>query len=122
MCPERWRRWRASLSWAFAVDQDAEVFSPEDLTLLDRIAATTVRRGLVTPVLLFLESLSPMNFLGSQALHALTPLLDLVGGAQDAERLAAVLGRRQAVAVLESRIEIAAAAAGASVGHAQGRG
>ena len=114
MRPERWQRWRAALTWAFTVDQGPEEFAPEDLALLDRIAAGAVRRGLAAPAQLFLETLAPLNFLGSQALHAVTPLLDLAGGAQDAERLAALLERRQAVAVLQARIEAAAAAAASS--------
>ncbi len=120
MRPERWRRWRASLAWAFTVDPAPEDLAPEDLALLDRMAVAIVRRGLAAPALLFLETLAPLNFLGSQALHAVNPLLELVGGAQDAERLAAVLERRQAVALLQSRLEAAAAAAAASAGLTPG--
>jgi len=122
MRPERWQRWRAALTRAFAVDQGPEDLAPEDLACLNRIAAATVRRGLAAPALLFLETLAPLNFLGSQALHAVSPLLDLVGGAQEAQRLAAILERREAVALLQARIEAAAAAAATSTGLAPGPG
>ncbi|HEY7678090.1 MAG TPA: hypothetical protein VIG69_13535 [Candidatus Methylomirabilis sp.] len=112
MRPDRWQRWRAGLAWAFAVDRGAETFAPDDLAFLDRIAASIVRRGLAAPAQLFLETLAPLSFLGSQALYAVHPLLDLAGGARDGERLAALLERREAVALLQSCIEAAAAAAG----------
>lgn len=120
MRPERWRRWRASLAWAFSVDRGPGDLGPEDLALLDRIAAATVRRGLAAPALLFLETLAPLSFLGSQALHSAHPLLDLVARGRDAERLAAILERREAVAILRSRIEAAAAAAEAPAGRTGG--
>jgi len=110
MPPVAWERWRAAMAHAFAVDQAPEPLAPEDLALLDRIATAVVRRGLVAPAVLFLESLAPLNFLGSQALHAVAPLLDLVGNIQEAERLATILERREAAALLQARIEAAAAA------------
>ena len=110
MLPDRWRRWRAGLAWAFAVNRGPETFAPDDLASLDRIASAIVRRGLAAPALLFLETLTPLSFLGSQALHAVQPLLDLAGGVQEGERLAALLERREVVALLQSRIEAAAAA------------
>ncbi len=112
MPPASWQRWRAALAHAFAVDQPAEPLAPEDVALLDAIATAVVRRGLAAPAILFLETVSPLNFLGSQALHGIAPLLDVIGSAEDAQRLAAILERRDAVAILRSRIEGAAALAG----------
>lgn len=109
MRADRMQRWRSALAHAFAVEQGGEAPSPEDLALLDRIAGRIARRGLAAPALLFLETFAPLSFLGSQALHALTPLLELVGDARDAERLAALLERREAVGLLQARIEAAAA-------------
>ena len=100
-----WPRLQAALAHAFAVETGPALLSQEDEALLDRIAAAIVRRGLASPAVLFLEAFAPLNFLGSQALHAIAPLLELAGGAADAERLAAVLERREAVEWLRARIE-----------------
>jgi hypothetical protein len=121
MRPDRWQRWRAGLAWAFAVNRGPEAFAPDDLAFLDRIAAAIVRRGLAAPALLFLETLAPLSFLGSQALYAVQPLLDLAGGVKEGERLAALLERREAVALLQSRIEAAAAGASPTCLSAGGR-
>ncbi len=111
MPPAPWQRWRAALAHAFAVGPATEPLPPEDLALLDKVATGVVRRGLAAPAILFLETLAPLNFLGSQALHGIAPLLDVIGTAADVQRLAAILERRDAVAILRSRIEGAAAAA-----------
>lgn len=111
MPPASWQRWRAALAHAFAVDQPTEPLAPKDLALLDRVATAIVRRGLAEPAILFLETVGPLSFLGSQALHGIAPLLDVIGSAEDAQRLASILERRDAVAILRSRIEGAAAPA-----------
>jgi hypothetical protein len=111
MPPASWRRWRAALAHAFAVDHPAEPLAPEDVALLDRIATAVVRRGLAAPAILFLETVGPLSFLGSQALYGIAPLLDVIGTAAEAQRLATILERRDAVAILHSRIEGVAALA-----------
>jgi hypothetical protein len=51
-----------------------------------------------------------MNFLGSQALHALTPILSLACDAREVEIAARLLERRDAIARLVAMIEAAEAA------------
>jgi hypothetical protein len=57
------------------------------------------------PATMFLESMGPMNFLGSQALHALTPILESAFDGKDLERLAQLLERRDTIARLIALIE-----------------
>src|SRR5207249_5377875 len=78
---------------AFAVEPEGQPLSPEDLALLERVAAAVVERGMATPAILFLESVGPMNFLGSQALHFFTPLLEVVFPHGDVKRGAKFLRR-----------------------------
>jgi len=108
------RRVKDQLRRAFAVGPAVEEFSVEDLTLLDRIAAAVVARRMASPAVLFLESTGPLNFLGSQALHFLTPILDLACDARDFERVAHLLERREAVPRLIALIEAKSAPSGAS--------
>ncbi len=108
-------RFRARLSdtlaHAFAIPSRADPLSADDLALLDRMAETVVRRGMAAPATLFLESVAPMNFLGSQVLHALTPLLNLACDATEFDRAARLLERRDTMSRLVALIEAKATTA-----------
>jgi hypothetical protein len=95
----------AALRHAFAVTPDGKPLSAEDVALLERVADAVIRRRMSAPTLLFLESMGPMNFLGSQALHFFTPLLDVVFPQRDIERVALLLERRDTLARLAAIIE-----------------
>ncbi len=49
----------------------------DERLLMQRAARAIVRRRLSAPALLFLESMRPLSFIGSQALLVLRPLLSL---------------------------------------------
>jgi len=89
---------------AFA-PEPAEPLSSADLALLERAADVIVQRGMAIPAVLFLESLGPMNFLGSQALHFLTPILSVVFEQRDVERVALLLERRDTLSRLSALID-----------------
>lgn len=80
-----------------------------DLELLDRMAETVVRKDMAAPATLFLESVAPLNFLGSQVLHALSPLLNLACRASEFDRAARLLERRDSIPRLVKLIEAKAA-------------
>ncbi|MGH7254174.1 MAG: hypothetical protein ACREI3_00225, partial [Nitrospirales bacterium] len=77
----------------------------DDAALLDKIASAVVDRRMESPALLFLESASPLNFIGSQALHVLLPILECVCDARDLERAAHLLERRDILSRLMALIE-----------------
>lgn len=105
----RVHRIRERLKRAFALEPQPEQLSREDELLLDRMATVVVSRGMARPTVLFLESLGPMNFLGSQALHFLTPILAMVCSTRELEQAARLLERRDAlprlVALIEAKAE-----------------
>ena len=96
---------RAGLRHAFAVRPEQEAFTTEDLALLERVADTIVTRGMVTPATLFLESMGPMNFLGSQALHVLSPIIECVLSGTELRQIARLLERRDSIHRLIALIE-----------------
>jgi hypothetical protein len=104
---------RSAFRHAFAVRPDRSDFSIDELALIDRVAREVVVRGMAAPAVLFLESMGPMSFLGSQALHFLTPILDCAFRTGELERIAALLERRDAVARLCAAIEVSSAPKGA---------
>lgn len=100
-----WKRLKAGLGHAFAVSQKEEAWRPEEIALMEKIALKLVRRGMAEPAVLFLESLAPLNFLGSQALHALIPLLGLACNPLELERMASILEKRNSIAFFIEIIE-----------------
>jgi hypothetical protein len=99
----------AGLRHAFAIEDNRDPLSVEEVALLERVANVVVARGMATPAVLFLESLGPMSFLGSQALHFLSPILDVMIPQRDVQRLAGLLERRDTlfrlVVLIESQVE-----------------
>ncbi len=102
---QRVRRVGQTLKHAFAVGPTNEPLTREDEVLLAKMATVVVQRGMASPTVLFLESIGPMNFLGSQALHFLTPILNLACETREIEQAARLLERRDALPRLVALIE-----------------
>ena len=102
---EKWDKVCAELSHAFSTTSGAEVFTIEDLALLERVADAVVKRGMTAPATVFLESLGPMNFLGSQALYFLTPIVEWAFNAKEVEQVAHLLERRDTISRLITIID-----------------
>jgi hypothetical protein len=111
----RLRKLHKGLRHAFSTQALAPSFSSEELHLMERIADALVTRRMAAPAMMFLESMGPMNFLGSQALHFLTPLIECAFEGKDFERIACLLERRDTlprlVAVIEHRASLQRASA-----------
>src|SRR5262245_64461633 len=101
----KWDKVCEELSHAFSTKSEAEVFASEDLVLLERVADAVVRRGMTAPATIFLESLGPMNFLGSQALYFLAPIVEWALNAKEIEHVARLLERRETIPRLITIIE-----------------
>lgn len=102
---KRLRNLRAGIQHAFSTQTDAQPPSIEDVQLMERIAEAIVKRGMAAPATLFLESMGPVNFLGSQALHFLTPIIDCAFNAKEVEQIARLLERRDTISRLIVLIE-----------------
>jgi hypothetical protein len=102
---ETWDKVRAEISHAFSTKSGPELFTTEDLALLERVADAVVKRGMAAPATVFLESLGPMNFLGSQALYFLTPIVEWAFQAKEVEQVARLLERRDTISRLIAIIE-----------------
>ncbi|NJN36492.1 MAG: hypothetical protein HC794_04825 [Nitrospiraceae bacterium] len=81
--------------------------------MLERIAETIVKRSMAAPATMFLESMGPMNFLGSQALHFIAPIIECAFSAKEVEQVARLLERRDTVTRLIAIIEAKSAPKGA---------
>jgi hypothetical protein len=82
-----------------------ETFSDEERALVRRFAAAIVDRRMALPATLFLESMRPMNFVGSQALHFFNPVLSVVFSFKDLEKFALFLEKRESLELVVNEIE-----------------
>ena len=89
----------------------------EDLALLERVADAVVARGMAAPATLFLESMGPMNFLGSQALHFLAPIVECVLTHTELAQIARLLEQRDSLHRLTALIEAKSATAQGAPGR-----
>ncbi len=101
----KWDKIRVELTHAFSTKAGADVFTFEDLELLERVADAVVKRGMTAPATVFLESLGPMNFLGSQALYFLAPIVEWAFNAKEVEQVARLLERRDTISRLITIID-----------------
>ena len=96
---------KSSFAHAFAVPSGKEPFSEEELALLDKAADFVVKKRMAAPAVLFLESLQPMSFLGSQIMVFLQPIVASFFSPREYERLAKILERRESIGLFIERIE-----------------
>jgi hypothetical protein len=82
---------------------DAGVSSPD--AVIERIADSVTKRGLGSCAVFLLESVKPLNFIGSQAMHALWPFAAMVADGRQWTELAEALEDRKTIDRLITRIE-----------------
>lgn len=82
----------------------------DDHRLLAGLADRVVKRRMAAPALLFLNSIGPLNSIGSQAMVFLRPFLTPLLNQADYDRLTRILDRRDGVGALVEAIEAAEAA------------
>lgn len=112
---EKLAQLQAGFRHAFAVRPESQPLSIDDVELMERVADVIVKRGMAAPATVFLESMGPMNFLGSQALHFFTPIIECAFNVKEVEQVARLLERRetipQLIAVIEAKSSIVRASA-----------
>lgn len=69
------------------------------------MAEQVVSRRMTVPAILFLESVKPVSFIGSQALYFFEPMVRALFTVPEYERFAALLERRETLEALLVRIE-----------------
>ena len=92
---------------AFAIEPpltEADL-NPRQVAVLDRLVAIVHRHGMEVPAALFLESVKPLNFVGSQVLLFFQPLARPVILGEDYDELQRLLENRGTVEILIRRIE-----------------
>ena len=82
-----------------------EYLTPEQLELFERLSARVVKLRLSVPAMLFLESVRPLNFVGSQVMVFFAPMVHALFTARDYDLLQAALERRETIGFLVDLLE-----------------
>jgi hypothetical protein len=97
---------RESFRQAFSVESDAPFeLTDEERGLAEALCRAVVARRLTVPALILLEVSRPLSYVGSQAVHFLSPLISSVSDSRAHQHLASLLERRRSIEYLCTRIE-----------------
>ena len=88
---------------AFATD--SEKFDDSETALISKLADFVVRRNMSVPAIMFLESVRPLNFVGSQAMVFFKPMLSRFFTREEYDKLATMLEKREVIDRLIKEIE-----------------
>ncbi len=82
-----------------------EISQEEANELTDRIAKFLVERKMAAPAIMGIESLKPLNFLGSQVMYFVGPFAELIFNADEYQRFAALIEKDEYIEMLLKKIE-----------------
>jgi hypothetical protein len=76
------------------------------LELIEKIAVFIAKRRMGAPAILFIESVKPLNFLGSQIMHFLSPFANVIFTGTEFDEVAIMFEDRENVEILLKRIDV----------------
>lgn len=82
-----------------------DFLTPEQIGLFDQLADKVIERRLAMPAILFLESVRPLNFIGSQAMLFFQPMLRSLFTLRDYDLIQQALERRETIGYLADILE-----------------
>ena len=95
------------LKHAFAIDPPSTAEpSIDQKPIVDQVCRQIVHRRLAAPALAFLEMFRPLNYVGSQAMHFLKPIIYALSDVRAYECMAEFLERRGSADYLCRQIEV----------------
>ena len=97
---------------AFSVEsEEPDIYAEEDIPperkdeLLGKFAQEIVDRRLAVPAIMFLETVKPLSFLGSQAMIFFEPIIQSVFAFRSYREIYLIMEKRENVEVLLRKIE-----------------
>ncbi len=81
------------------------ILPEEEEAVLTKLARKVVDRGMTIPAILFLESVKPLNFIGSQTMVFFEPIVQTVFNFKDYDNLRLALEKRESIEILILRME-----------------
>ncbi len=86
-------------------DPSEKPLPEEEDRVLEKLAKKVVEWRMAVPAIMFLESVKPLNFIGSQAMVFFEPIVQTVFNFRDYDTLRTALERRQTIEILLLKIE-----------------
>ena len=97
---------KAWLRHAFAIKGSESVpLTPRQDQIVDRLAAKVVEWKMAVPAVIFLETMKPLNYVGSQVLVFFAPIATTIFNAADYAELTSLMETRGNIEILLKRIE-----------------
>ncbi len=81
------------------------VLPEEEEAVLEKVARKVVERHMAVPAILFLESIKPLNFIGSQAMVFFEPVVQSLFNFKDYDVFRQALEKRETIEILLLKIE-----------------
>lgn len=78
---------------------------PEEEAVLEKAAVKVVQWKMTVPAIIFLESVKPLNYIGSQAMVFFEPIVQSVFSIKDYDTFRTALEKRESIEVLLRKIE-----------------
>ncbi|HUV30777.1 MAG TPA: hypothetical protein VMY05_06805 [Acidobacteriota bacterium] len=86
-------------------ESEKNPFPEEEQAVLEKLARKTIEKGMTVPAILFLESVKPLNFIGSQILIFFEPIVQTIFNFKDYNTFRSALEKRESIEFLITRIE-----------------
>ena len=77
----------------------------EELAVLEKVAKKVVEKSMTVPAIVFLESVKPLNYVGSQAMVFFEPIVQSLFNLKDYDTFRTALEKRQTLEILIQKIE-----------------
>jgi hypothetical protein len=84
---------------------EGSILPEEEAAVIEKLAKKVVEKSMTVPAIIFLESVKPLNFIGSQAMVFFEPIIQTVFNFRDYDTLRTALEKRPTIEILIQRIE-----------------
>ncbi len=86
-------------------DAEKTTMTEEEQAILKKVATKVVERRMAVPAIVFLESVKPLNYIGSQVLVFFEPIIQTVFNFKDYDNFRSALEKRESIETLILNIE-----------------
>ena len=86
-------------------DPEEKRLPEEEDAVLDKLAHKVVDKGWTVPAILFVESVKPLNYIGSQTMVFFEPMVQTIFNFRDYDTLRTALEKRETLEILLTKIE-----------------
>jgi len=77
----------------------------EELLVLEKVAKKVVDKSMTVPAIVFLESVKPLNYIGSQTMVFFEPIVQSLFNLKDYDTFRCALEKRQSIEIMIQKIE-----------------